>query len=358
MVRPGAHRRPGGRPRHLHHRARPRDRPRHGGRARGHARGALRHDRSCPAARGRAHRHRRGPRARRGARAPRRRVHAGLPSPRERVRPGHEARGRGVPLRRREGRLLLRRRGARGLPPARARPLARVPRAHRHAPDRRARGGRHRGRLRPLRPGALLPPLRHGLRPGVHPHGQGAGPSAQLHQDLRRVRPPHVLPALRVRGLPRLQEPRAQAQRRDRHPARQGQDHRVRHAQGAAVPAPGERQADPRGPRRHDCLRGRAQEERGAGLPVPPGHRDARGPRPSGVPGRPDGPRRARPQERRARGARGRRLRHLRRAQAQASSRVGRLAGGREGRARRGRFRAVRRRGLRRHAPSPQAPPG
>ena len=35
--------------------------------------------------------------------------------------------------------------------------------AHRHAPDRRARGGGHRGRLRPLRPGALLPPLCHRL---------------------------------------------------------------------------------------------------------------------------------------------------------------------------------------------------
>ncbi len=48
----------------------------------------------------------------------------------------------------------------------------------------------------------LFPP---GDEPGVHPHGQGAEPAAQPGEDLRSVRPSHVLPQVRagsVRALP------------------------------------------------------------------------------------------------------------------------------------------------------------
>ena len=111
------------------------------------------------------------------------------------------------------GRLLLRRRGARGLPRPRPRPRRRVPRAHRHAPDRRARRGAHDRRPRPLRRAAVLRALRRRVPAGLDPHGQGAGPAAQPAEDLGPVRPAHVLPALRVRGVQGLQGPRAQEAR-------------------------------------------------------------------------------------------------------------------------------------------------
>ena len=54
-----------------------------------------------------------------------------------------------------------------------------LPRARRHAPDRRARRGPHGGRPGPLRPGAVLQAPRRRVLPRVHPHGQGAGPLAE-----------------------------------------------------------------------------------------------------------------------------------------------------------------------------------
>ena len=64
----------------------------------------------------------------------------------------------------------------------------------------------------PLRPGAVLQAFGRRVLPGVHPHGQGAGPFAQPAEDLGRVRTAHVLPSLRVRRLQGLQKPRAQAE--------------------------------------------------------------------------------------------------------------------------------------------------
>ena len=59
--------------------------------------------------------------------------------------------------------------------------------------------------------------------------GQGAGPAAQLLQDLGRVRAPDVLPALRVRGVQRLQEPCTKEEDAHRHPAWQGAHRGVQH---------------------------------------------------------------------------------------------------------------------------------
>ena len=61
------------------------------------------------------------------------------------------------------------------------------------------------GRTGSVRPGSVLHPVPGRRRAGVHPHGQGAEPAPQSHEDLRPVRPAHVLSQVRagaVRALP------------------------------------------------------------------------------------------------------------------------------------------------------------
>ncbi len=66
------------------------------------------------------------------------------------------------------------------------------------AADRRARRSQDAGRLRLVRPSAVLQHLADFVRAGVHPHGQAAGPVAEPVEALGPVRPTEVLPALRV----------------------------------------------------------------------------------------------------------------------------------------------------------------
>ena len=60
-----------------------------------------------------------------------------------------------------------------------------------------ADGRRHRH----LRQALLLPPVPGRFPAGVHQDGEGAVPLPQPHQDLRQLRTPDVLPALRAGGL-------------------------------------------------------------------------------------------------------------------------------------------------------------
>ena len=220
-ARGGAHR-PGHRVRHR--------------RERGHrgVRGAGARAEERPAPRG-AHRDRGGHRAggRDGARF--RRGPAGVQGDGPGVPRGHAPGVRGISARRRQGRLLLRGRGAHRLPRAGTQAGGPLPRAHRHASDRRARRGPHGGRHRALRPGAVLQAARRRVLPRVHSHGQGAGALAEPPEDLGAVRAPHVLSALRVRRLQGLQGPRSQAERHGADAGRACQGGRSRRAAGDRV---------------------------------------------------------------------------------------------------------------------------
>ena len=99
---------------------------------------------------------------------------------------------------------------------------SRVPRAHRHAPGRRARRGAHGRRPRPLRRAAVLRAFRRRVPAGLDPHGQGAGPAAEPLEDQRAVRQTHVLSALRVRRVQGLQVPRTRSAARSSRRRRAG----------------------------------------------------------------------------------------------------------------------------------------
>src|SRR5213079_533282 len=114
------------------------------------------------------------------------------PEPRDQADQGR------VGLRREQGHLLLRGRGA-GRPP---RPGARAGRAAAHArrdeADRRARRDQSDGRGRAVRARAVLLLVAAGVPAGVGQDGEGAGPVAQPLEARRHVRAAQVLPALRV----------------------------------------------------------------------------------------------------------------------------------------------------------------
>ena len=91
--------------------------------------------------------------------------------------------------------------GARRLSQPRAGPLARPRRPRPAAAGRRPRPRQARRRLRHLRRAPLLLVLDDQLPQRQHPHGEGARPAAQPSEDLRRLRPPLLLPDLRIRRL-------------------------------------------------------------------------------------------------------------------------------------------------------------
>ena len=229
----------------------------------------------------------------------------GLPLLRRRHRAAAAAdeAGRGrVPLRGRQGGLLLHRRGPGRLPPAGQGTGARVPDAHRDAPDRRARRGAHDRRLRDLRPRAVLRELPLRLRADLDPHGQGPGPAAFAREGLRRLRPADVLPRLRGPGLRGVQAGAAQDRRegpgaRRRRPGPQVQHLRGRvhrRDRGRGVREGAEEGLEPRAaPRGAAAARRRGGRSRGPAPAPPPAAPGARG----GADGR---------QDRRDRGARGR----------------------------------------------------
>ena len=114
----------------------------------------------------------------------------------------HEAHRRGVPGGSEEAVLLLHLGAAGGFSGLREGSGEGAPHPHRTE----AGGGPGRGQDHPrplsLRSSLLLQLLAPAVRPHLHPHGEGAEPGAESHQDLRDLRSPHVLHGLRAPGVP------------------------------------------------------------------------------------------------------------------------------------------------------------
>ena len=144
----------------------------------------------------------------------RRKVHRAGPHP----RPGHEGERHRVAVGPEQAHHLLHRREAGRLPRAGARPGFALPHPHRAAADRRPRRGRPALRRRPVRPRVLLQLLAHRAVARQPRPRQGPAPLAQSQPDLRRVRPPALLPQVRARvlrhGPPTLPEGRQDCSRR------------------------------------------------------------------------------------------------------------------------------------------------
>ena len=143
-----------------------------------------------------AHRHEGRPAHRGDQPPPRKRGVCHLQAENRRAWPGHEARRCGVQLRGQQDHVFLHVRRACGFPRAGQGSGLRVPQPHRAAPDRRSRRGEDARRHRHLRPPILLQSVSGRLSARVHEDGEGAVHVAQPVEDLRRVRPSDVLPAL------------------------------------------------------------------------------------------------------------------------------------------------------------------
>ncbi len=165
--------------------------------------------------------------------------------------PGPGGRGRPAQPQDRQGRVLLRRLAA-GLPvrhrsgrEARPEGPAQATAAHlqahrgRAAPGRAAGRGQDPGRDGRLRAGgALLLALPDRVQPDLDQDGQGAGHLAQSAGDHRHVRPPALLPGVRVRAVRRGAQDASQAQQ-----ARDHADGRRQGARRRAAQAGGHRAA-------------------------------------------------------------------------------------------------------------------
>ena len=113
----------------------------------------------------------------------------------------HEVVRRRVAVGPQEADDLLHGREARRLPQSRARPRGAVSHAHRAQTDRRSRRSQTTRRHRSLRSRVLLGVVAAGASPREPRRREGPAAVAEPGADLRRVRAPHVLPAVRARVL-------------------------------------------------------------------------------------------------------------------------------------------------------------